>query len=56
MKKRYELLLTAEESEELKRRANAIGFTKMSEYLRFMAFSSLIDDLKIIRERLDNAR
>jgi len=36
MKKRYELLLTEKQEKRLEERAEALGFSKKSDYIRFM--------------------
>lgn len=41
MKKRYELLLTEEQEKRLQDRAEALGFSKKSDYIRFMVFMEL---------------
>ena len=41
MKKRYELRLTEDQENKLKERADAMGFAKKSDYLRFMVFMEL---------------
>lgn len=41
MKKRYELLLTEEQELKLKERAEALGFSKKSDYIRFIVFMEL---------------
>ncbi|MBI5393259.1 hypothetical protein HZA96_05300 [Candidatus Woesearchaeota archaeon] len=41
MKKRYELLLTEEQEKKLQDRAEALGFSKKSDYIRFMVFMEL---------------
>ena len=41
MKKRYELLFTEEQEKKIGERANALGFSKKSDYIRFMVFMEL---------------
>ena len=41
MKKRYELLLSEEQERKLSERADALGFAKKSDYIRFMIFMEL---------------
>ena len=40
-KKRYEFLLTQEQENKLQERAEALGFSKKSDYIRFMVFMEL---------------
>jgi hypothetical protein len=40
-KKRYEFLLTPEQERRLQERADALGFSKKSDYIRFMVFMEL---------------
>jgi hypothetical protein len=41
MKKRYELLLSEAQEKKLTERAEALGFSKKSDYIRFMVFMDL---------------
>ena len=41
MKKRYEFWLTLEQENKLAERTKALGFTKKSDYLRFVALMEL---------------
>lgn len=54
MKKRYELLLTDEQDNKLKQRAEALGFAKRSDYIRFMVFMELsfIEKVNQIHEKV----
>ncbi|HLC77510.1 MAG TPA: hypothetical protein VJH92_00100 [Candidatus Nanoarchaeia archaeon] len=60
MKKRYELLLTEEQERKLDQRAEALGFAKKSDYIRFMVFMELsfIEKIDQIHKKIcgENAR
>ena len=54
MKKRYELLLTEEQEMKIAERAEAMGFSKKSDYIRFMVFMELsfVDKINQIHKRV----
>jgi len=54
MKRRYELLLSEEQEEKLIDRAKAFGFTKKSDYIRFMIFMefSFIEKIDQIHKKV----
>ena len=54
MKKRYELLLTEDQERKLTQRAEALGFAKKSDYIRFMVFMELsfIEKLDQIHKKI----
>ncbi|MFA5142187.1 MAG: hypothetical protein WC471_04420 [Candidatus Woesearchaeota archaeon] len=54
MKKRYELRLTESQDIQLRQRAEALGFSKKIDYVRFMAFlePSFIEKIDQIHKKL----
>ena len=53
-KRRYELYLTDEQYEKLKEKTEEFGFTKKSDYIRFMIFmeNSFVEKIDTIHKKI----
>jgi len=54
MEKRFEIILTEEQNNLLKKRSKELGFSHKSEYIRFILLmdNSIVDKINAIYERM----